>query len=122
MLGSTITNLGGALDSATVDTLRNLGVPGFANGGFHAGGLRIVGENGPELEATGASRIWNTADTQRMLSAGGNGDMVAELRALRAEVAELKSTNAAIAGHTAATHRQLVRIAPNDIVQTEVAA
>ena len=95
--------------------------PGFASGGYHAGGLRIVGENGPELEATGASRIWNAADTQRMLS-GGNGDMVAELRALRAEVAELKATNAAIAGHTAATHRQLVRIAPNDIVQTEVAA
>ena len=103
------------------EAARAAGIPGFASGGYHAGGLRIVGENGPELEATGASRIWNAADTQRMMS-GGNGDMVAELRALRAEVAELKSTNAAIAGHTAATHRQLVRIAPNDIVQTEVAA
>ena len=113
-----------ASNSAEIDAiLANLRqYPGFASGGYHAGGLRIVGENGPELEATGASRIWNAADTQRMLSAGGNGDMVAELRALRAEVAELKSTNAAIAGHTAATHRQLVRIAPNDIVQTEVAA
>lgn len=34
-------------------------IPGFADGGMHAGGLRVVGENGPELEATGPSRIWN---------------------------------------------------------------
>ena len=51
-----------------------------------------------------------------------NDELVAELRALRAEVADLKASNKAIAGHTAATHRQLVRIAPNDRVQTEVAA
>ncbi|WP_306752093.1 tape measure protein [Paracoccus actinidiae] len=47
-------------------------VPGFASGGSHLGGLRIVGEKGPELEATGPSRIWN-ADQTRNLLAGRQG-------------------------------------------------
>jgi hypothetical protein len=49
---------------------------GFADGGFHSGGLRLVGENGPELEVTGPSRIYNAADTQRMLSGGRGGDNI----------------------------------------------
>ena len=32
-------------------------VRGYANGGQHSGGLRMVGERGPELELTGPSRI-----------------------------------------------------------------
>ena len=43
------------------------GVPAFAAGGVHAGGLRIVGENGPELEVTGPSRIYNAIQTQNIL-------------------------------------------------------
>jgi tape measure domain-containing protein len=35
------------------------GVPGFASGGSHMGGWRVVGENGPELENTGPSRIYS---------------------------------------------------------------
>jgi phage-related minor tail protein len=46
---------------------------GFAKGGDHRGGLRIVGEEGPELEATGPSRIFNADQTRRMLSGGGSG-------------------------------------------------
>ncbi|WP_150120390.1 phage tail protein [Sulfitobacter sp. HI0027] len=66
------------------------GIPAFATGGLHRGGLRIVGENGPELEATGRSRIYNADTTKRML--GGNSEeVVKELRALRKEVAELKA-------------------------------
>lgn len=42
-------------------------VPGYAAGGDHAGGWRLVGENGPELEATGAARIFNTSQTQGMM-------------------------------------------------------
>jgi hypothetical protein len=42
-------------------------VPGYATGGDHAGGWRIVGENGPELEATGAARIFNASQTQDMM-------------------------------------------------------
>lgn len=43
-------------------------VPGFASGGDHRGGLRIVGERGRELEATGPARIWNADQTRRMLN------------------------------------------------------
>lgn len=59
---------------------------GFADGGRHKGGLRLVGESGPELEVTGPSRIYNSRDTLSMLrSNNGNEEMAAELRALREE-------------------------------------
>lgn len=45
-------------------------IPGFANGGLHSGGLRIVGERGWELEATGASRIWNQSQLGSALAMG----------------------------------------------------
>ena len=63
------------------------GVPSFAAGGMHVGGLRIVGEQGPELEATGPSRVWNANRTSDLL--GGSG-MAQELRALREEVQRLR--------------------------------
>lgn len=44
-----------------------LKIPGFAAGGDHRGGLRIVGENGPELEFTGPSRILNADVTRSVL-------------------------------------------------------
>lgn len=55
------------------------------------GGLRIVGENGPELEATGPSRIFDAATTASMLRSGGasNDEVVAELRAMRLQLAQL---------------------------------
>lgn len=45
------------------------GIPGFASGGDFAGGLRLVGEKGPELEFTGPSRIMNAELTRQLLSA-----------------------------------------------------
>lgn len=45
--------------------------PRFAGGGMHAGGWRLVGEMGPELEFTGPSRILSTADTREALGGGG---------------------------------------------------
>jgi tape measure domain-containing protein len=42
-------------------------VPKFASGGYHKGGVRLVGENGPELEVTGPSRIINADDTKAIL-------------------------------------------------------
>ncbi|CAM3387456.1 tape measure protein [Paracoccus nototheniae] len=53
--------------------LGGLLTPRFAMGGSHGGGLRIVGENGPELEATGAARIWNATQTRNMLGGSGGG-------------------------------------------------
>lgn len=66
------------------------GIRKFATGGTHPGGLRLVGEEGPELEATGPARIYSARDTARMIS-GGSDDLVEEIRALRSEVASLRS-------------------------------
>lgn len=55
----------------------------FANGGIHSGGLRIVGENGPEIEATGPSRIYNSNQLGNMLNHGATAD---EVKALRDEM------------------------------------
>lgn len=43
--------------------LRAQGVPGYAAGGVHGGGWRVVGENGPELENTGPSRVYSNGAT-----------------------------------------------------------
>lgn len=59
--------------------------PRFAAGGMHAGGLRIVGEDGPELEATGPSRIWNDAQLRSVLDGGGQNATASELSALRSD-------------------------------------
>ena len=52
---------------AVADRISDLGLPGFANGGAHAGGWRVVGERGPELEYTGPSRIMSNSDTRSMM-------------------------------------------------------
>jgi hypothetical protein len=74
-------------------------IPAFSRGGQHSGGVRLVGENGPELEVTGASRIYSAQQTRDLLSSyngqSDNAELVAELRALRAAVAELKQHSAA---------------------------
>lgn len=44
---------------------------GFAEGGQHAGGWRLVGERGPELEYTGSSQIFSNKDSANMLGGGG---------------------------------------------------
>jgi len=63
------------------------GVPSFAEGGIHMGGLRLVGERGPELEATGPSRILSSRDLMSAISGGS----VQEIQALREEVRGLRS-------------------------------
>ncbi|MCD5996511.1 tape measure protein [Pseudomonas sp. CDFA 602] len=87
---------GGSLDYAdlvaaiTKDAKANGEIPAFARGGLHAGGMRLVGENGPELEVTGPSRIYSAGQTAAMINGGSgdNAEIVAELRELRREVSE----------------------------------
>ncbi len=43
------------------------GIRGFATGGIHNGGMALVGEKGPELVNMGASRVFNSEDTMKML-------------------------------------------------------
>jgi hypothetical protein len=87
--------------------------PAFALGGDHTGGLRIVGENGPELEATGASRIFNAAQTRDILSSNNNEELVMELRAMRAELSALRSeqkaANTSIAQNTGKATKLMVK-------------
>jgi hypothetical protein len=84
-------------------------IPGFASGGFHAGGLRLVGERGPEIEATGAARIYSASQTQRMLG-GGNGDVLQELKGLRNEVSNMRRENTQLQKEVAMNSRKSLRI------------
>lgn len=82
-------------------------VPTFASGGYHSGGLRLVGENGPELEMTGPSSIINASETAALLN--GSTGLAEELRALRREVAALRAEQRAGHSAIAANTRQAAR-------------
>lgn len=76
---SAIRDLGRLIASASESST----IPQFANGASHMGGLRIVGERGPELEATGPSRIMSN---EKLMSAiSSSGELANEIRALRSE-------------------------------------
>lgn len=82
------------LRSALEGTLGLLGVevPAFAAGGMHAGGLRLVGERGPELEATGPARYWTAAQTAQMLApAQAPAQAAAQAERLAERVASLEA-------------------------------
>ncbi len=87
-------------------------IPGYAAGGDHAGGWRIVGENGPELEATGPARIFNASQTRDLMArlaapTDNSVALAAEVRQLRKEGEEkdqlLERALAAIAKQTMQT-------------------
>lgn len=48
----------------------------FARGGMHMGGLRLVGEEGPELEVTGPSRIYSAEQTRQLLASGNDNSVL----------------------------------------------
>jgi phage-related minor tail protein len=115
---STLTSLQATLDTITTTAgLPKTSIPGYAAGGNFPGGLRIVGERGAELEATGPARIYPAAQTAAMLRGGGGQDqMLDELRALRLELAALRadqiSASVQIATNTGRMQRTLDRVAP----------
>lgn len=94
----TVSDLAAAIQ---LDAKVNGEIPGFAAGGFHSGGLRLVGENGPEIEATGPSRVFNAGQTADMLGGGSQADEVAAMRA------EMTGALRAIAKHTQQTARRV---------------
>lgn len=103
----------------------------FANGGYHAGGWRLVGENGPELESTGAAMYYTAAQTQDILSGGrssgeGDDDLARVVDALRKEVVALRADQerqaAAIAGGVSKVARTLQQAMPDgDSLQVKMA-
>jgi hypothetical protein len=96
----------GAVSQADIELSKKnaakyLGIPGFAAGGFHSGGLRLVGENGPELEVTGPSRIYNASQTAAMLS--GGSDTAQAIASLQQSVERQGDALRSIAKHTMKT-------------------
>lgn len=83
-------------------------IPAFASGGDHAGGVRLVGEHGPEIEVTGSSRIFSAGQTSSILS-GSGGDTVAEISKLRQEVRDLNAALISIAISSDKMSRSIVR-------------
>lgn len=86
--------------------LRKHGVPAYANGGDFAGGLRLVGEHGPELEATGPARIFNAGQTRSLLAnanSAGGGDLAGEIRELRMVVQSQAAALIEISSNTGKT-------------------
>ncbi|MCA3303792.1 MAG: phage tail length tape measure family protein [Roseomonas sp.] len=100
---------------ADIQWMLKNGYKGFANGGLHMGGLRLVGERGPELEVTGPSRIWSYEQTRQMFGNPSRREelLVAELRALRTEVEGLHAETRATAVSTNKTARILERVTPD---------
>jgi hypothetical protein len=70
-----------------------LGIPGFASGGMHRGGLRIVGENGPELEATGPSMIYPASALRGMGGGGGVSVVINNNSAAQASAKQSRGPN-----------------------------
>ncbi len=99
----------------------NLGyIDSFASGGYHKGGLRIVGENGPELEMTGPSSIINNRDTKSLFN---NDALIAEIQALRAEVASLRYSSERTEDNTRKTKETLTRVTRDgNSLLTQIAA
>jgi len=99
------TNLSGSFDRLTALRAQVTalgGVPGFASGGTHSGGWRVVGERGWELEHTGPSRVVSNSDAKSMLD---NSAVVARLDAVVAEIAALRREQLAVGGQTASNTR-----------------
>lgn len=82
-------------------------ITGYADGGTFSGGLRLVGERGPEIEVTGPSRIFSTQQTQNML---GTNELLAEISLLRQEVAMLRYSSEKTENHTKKTKDMLTRV------------
>lgn len=76
-------------------------VPAFASGGIHYGGLRIVGENGPEMEYTPPANITSNKDLKEMLD---NTDVVRVLREVKESI---DRGNFAVAKNTGETAKVL---------------
>jgi hypothetical protein len=90
-------------DAMATDEYKKLkGIPGFANGGLFGGGARIVGEDHPEIEVTGPSRILSAQELTRRLTtpAQDTGALVAEVKALRETVARQQAALERIADNT----------------------
>ena len=75
-------------------------IKGYAMGGFHPGGLRLVGERGPELEVTGPSRIFSNSDTASMLDNSQVVDALKEVHSLLFALLEMGGDHKVVSERT----------------------
>ena len=101
--------MSGHYESDWVIAFASVGLPAFAGGGMHSGGLRMVGERGWEIEATGPARYWNQQQLGSAL-AGGGGAVAEELQQLRAQVARLEAVTSRAADSTVNMAEQFDRV------------
>ena len=70
---SDLAYLYGFSESDVIAALDRNGIPRFADGGLHSGGLRLVGERGWEIEASGPARYWNQEQLGRAIAGNSGG-------------------------------------------------
>lgn len=98
-------------EGTALDFSRRGPLKGFANGGMFGGGLRMVGERGPELEVTGPARYYSNKQTSTMMGEGNNA-VVDELRMLNERMANMEQSmdrTSRNTGRTASSSDQLAR-------------
>ena len=95
-----ISSIAGTLGdiSSMSHAMRVMNIPQFATGGSHSGGIRMVGERGPEIEATGASRVFSSRQvSDRMFD---TSEIVSVLLDILGEVGHVSAGNTRVAKNT----------------------
>jgi hypothetical protein len=96
---------------AVIAALTGNTIPAFATGGSYAGGVALVGEQGPELiNFNQPGQVFDASQTQGMFSGQNNAELVMEVRALRSEVSNLRIEARATAISTAKIAKQGDRV------------
>lgn len=93
-----------------------MGIPGYASGGYHEGGLAIAGELGPELINVGPSRIFSNNDTKKIFD---TSEIVKELKKLRSENEEMKALLSLISSDGEKTKKTLMEWKEQGFAPTE---
>lgn len=119
---STLASLEQTLKAITDPSARLKSIQGFASGGDFSGGWRLVGERGPELEATGPARIFDAATTAQMLSgASGGAELAGLMRQLLASLDQLRSDqvtgDVTLARNTGQLLRAIERLTEEDALK-----
>jgi hypothetical protein len=99
---------GGGIISGILKTADNITnsvakIFGWASGGIAPTGFNLVGEHGPELvDFKTPGRVYNATNTEKLFKAPNaniNADTLNELRALRAEIQQLREQQKTETGH-----------------------
>lgn len=90
-------------------------IPAFAAGGDHWGGIRLVGERGPELELTGPARYLNAEQTRYAMSGRATGLDLSSLEAFFGQLLQenrlLRELFARVAGDSQRSREVLEAVA-----------